>query len=914
MSHPIAEDTYRMLARGKIAALAKPDSDQPRPAVVVDALRRIGMATLLKICKEELGTYFGKKSEYGVGVTAPSQKIAWGLKMCQEEEPTSIQFWSDLSNGFNQIQRQAVEEGLQNLPTSLQWLRRAFRAFYSGKVELSMVQRQGGAETVVDIISEGGVFQGDSASGVYFNAGLQNAFDKLRQEYPQATLVKYLDDLNGSVKGNETVNTNEPRAKAKPDTYKNEEQSREVTTVPMATAILFRWEYLTLSMCGLEASPKKRGVCSLQSTLTTEDYYGIPITDGLKVGGIPIGKDKYVITEIAKILTETVAKVYQATDKLGKSQYRHLLNVNCGGTIRVQHLWQTVRPSLTEKAISTVDILTAEAIKTLLGKTELSEEVIAQSFMPVRFGGLGYRSSDSIADAAYIGGFALASFGIGGIGDIKPELRQVIEQPENHRSQFPSLQDLYHAWNMAILDSDRLQTICKGAITGVLNEPRPENENLTEDEWSRAMANDREKEHAKYEIMWKQEFIQGRENMKGKTAKDTAKIKERATESWNDNQYSTLEQKQYNTPQSHPSILHCLWKTGERKIQKLIARLSDMERAIQFIAYEGRSDNNKARLRGTFNTFANIPLRVTPSREERKFNNAEFEWILCNRLRIQQPTAKAMTFQTCKCGCKIEDGRHFRKCPINNGLMRVHDTMRDTCITMMRSAGLTVLREPQGLLQDNNTDRPADAFIKNWPIEISKYTDHAIDFSFPLVDSTGIESTSKHRICLEVGIVANQKATSKSNNIGSKQDQEKRGNDRSMKKRCELQGINYWPVPVEGDGQTSANFEAFLKNVSDAASELRNPGHDSSSFKRKWKILLACKLAKKSAQIAISRAINEYRRIAKVTAPDDELSLQSHMLVPDIVGANRSYRNWYSANYRKFTIRKSSMAKIRGQH
>ena len=71
----------------------------------------------------------------------------------------------------------------------------------------------------------------------------------------------------------------------------------------------------------------------MQSILKTEDYYSIPITDGLKVGGIPIGKDKYVITEIAKIITETVAKVYQATDKLGKSQYRHLLNVKCGGTI-----------------------------------------------------------------------------------------------------------------------------------------------------------------------------------------------------------------------------------------------------------------------------------------------------------------------------------------------------------------------------------------------------------------------------------------------------------------------------------------------------------------------------------------------------------------------------------------------------
>ncbi len=77
----------------------------------------------------------------------------------------------------------------------------------------------------------------------------------------------------------------------------------------------------------------------------------------------------------------------------------------------------------------------------------------------------------------------------------------------------------------------------------------------------------------------------------------------------------------------------------------------------------------------------NITTYNLISREERKFNNAEFEWILCNRLRVQQPTAKAkeMTLQTCKCGSKIEDGRHFRKCPINNGMMRVHDTMRDTC-------------------------------------------------------------------------------------------------------------------------------------------------------------------------------------------------------------------------------------------
>jgi hypothetical protein len=89
----------------------------------------------------------------------------------------------------------------------------------------------------------------------------RHAFDKLWQEFPQATLVKYLDDLNESVKSNETVSTNEPRAKAKPDAYKNKEDSREATTVPpMATAILLRLEYLALAMCELEASPKKRRV------------------------------------------------------------------------------------------------------------------------------------------------------------------------------------------------------------------------------------------------------------------------------------------------------------------------------------------------------------------------------------------------------------------------------------------------------------------------------------------------------------------------------------------------------------------------------------------------------------------------------------------------------------------------------
>jgi hypothetical protein len=43
-------------------------------------------------------------------------------------------------------------------------------------------------------------------------------------------------------------------------------------------------------------------------------------------------------------------------------QYQHLLNVNCGGNPRAQHLWQTVRPDLAAQAVLDVDNLTKAAI------------------------------------------------------------------------------------------------------------------------------------------------------------------------------------------------------------------------------------------------------------------------------------------------------------------------------------------------------------------------------------------------------------------------------------------------------------------------------------------------------------------------------------------------------------------------
>ena len=186
---------------------------------------------------------------------------------------------------------------------------------------------------IVDITSEGGIFRGDSASGIFFSAGLQSAFDTLRNEYPEAVLVKYLDDLNGSIRINKMIQVTENRAKAQPGAYNNDEQ------VPLSVAILKRWEYLAFTECGLEASPKKRGVVSLERPLQDHTNYNINVKEGLKVAGIPIGSDSFIRKELKDLVHDNVGNAYDAVHNLPDLQYQHLLNANCGGNARTQHIW-----------------------------------------------------------------------------------------------------------------------------------------------------------------------------------------------------------------------------------------------------------------------------------------------------------------------------------------------------------------------------------------------------------------------------------------------------------------------------------------------------------------------------------------------------------------------------------------------
>ena len=209
---PISPELYLTMSGSKIAAIAKPGRDDPRPVGIRGVFDRIGMRTLLKCQQGDIAEHFGSQGEFGCGIEGVCQKLSWLFTLYKEKHPGALQFWADVSNGYNEMRRTAIADGLADLPPPLQWLRRSFSAFYSGDVVLYF-QRDG--ETY-HVVSEIGTVQGDAASGIFFNAGLQRAFNQLRAEYPEALLAKYADDVNGAVVGTHTddgmalrVNVNE---------------------------------------------------------------------------------------------------------------------------------------------------------------------------------------------------------------------------------------------------------------------------------------------------------------------------------------------------------------------------------------------------------------------------------------------------------------------------------------------------------------------------------------------------------------------------------------------------------------------------------------------------------------------------------------------------------------------------------
>ena len=104
---------------------------------------------------------------------------------------------------------------------------------------------------------------------------------------------------------------------------------------------------------------------------------------------------------------------------------------------------------------------------------------------------------------------------------------------------------------------------------------------------------------------------------------------------------------------------------------------------------------DKARFRGILHSLSALPLSSVPYCRSREFENTEFQWHVANRLKTTQPSVKSLGTLKCTCGADLKGGRHFHRCRIQAGIIKVHGAVRGTMHSMLRIAGLLVRKEPK---------------------------------------------------------------------------------------------------------------------------------------------------------------------------------------------------------------------------
>jgi len=107
---PVSPELYLTLSGSKVAALAKPGTDAPRPVGIRGVFDRIGMRTLLKCQQADIAAHFDSQGEFGCGIEGVCQKLSWLFTLYKERHPAALQFWADVSNGYNEMHRTSITE------------------------------------------------------------------------------------------------------------------------------------------------------------------------------------------------------------------------------------------------------------------------------------------------------------------------------------------------------------------------------------------------------------------------------------------------------------------------------------------------------------------------------------------------------------------------------------------------------------------------------------------------------------------------------------------------------------------------------------------------------------------------------------------------------------------------------------
>ena len=228
----------------------------------------------------------------------------------------------------------------------------------------------------------------------------------------------------------------------------------------------------------------------------------------------------------------------------------------------------------------------------------------------------------------------------------------------------------------------------------------------------------------------------------------------------------------------------------------------------------------------------------------------EYLWMANQRIgKLQPSTAIISANGGAQCSCALQaqlgNGYHCRVCRRGGGPIRVHHGLRDVFHAACGNAGVVAETEYPGLLPDGN-ERPADVLAMG-------LGDHGEDLVIDVCvydPLAGLAALSLVQTIMRRTVVAHE--ASEAERMKRRKKPHGQPDGPTMEQRVSAIGKTFYPIGFETFGATTTQCTKLIKKLSEKAHERR--GHDKATFRRYWTAEIAMCLAKRGAQVALSRA------------------------------------------------------------
>jgi len=374
-----------LLNAGRGVTVPKSEDGDVRPIVVGHVIMRLLGGLALKAVSPGVISFFlqPKALQFGISVAGGCELMAAAIRAHLESHPSHIDISCDAKNAFNSYCRSCMWGPLRARFPSLFSLARVMYGYPA-----SIIFPEPGAD-IEEVLNTVGSRQGCTWGSFLYCLSIQGILEKLSKEFPDLLILAYCDDVH------------------------------IVGDPKRAIAAYHRWALLYGEVLQGELRDEKGQAFSPSIPEAQLRTLGLPTTlpvvhDGVRILGVPVGNSHFCESFAMSRLDE-LTDDFETLERMPHLQSQFVI-AQRSLSHRVTHLLRTLHhagdPRCFAQCRAKYDDLMARVPRRVVGRVGLDARAVSLLGMPLKHGGIGLRSWDSVADCAFLASYINASYAL----------------------------------------------------------------------------------------------------------------------------------------------------------------------------------------------------------------------------------------------------------------------------------------------------------------------------------------------------------------------------------------------------------------------------------------------------------------------------------------------------------------------